>query len=100
MEKGMLQGTWKGIKFCLKILILIVFASWILIVFYDYFTTLNDQNPKFCIAEKTYTYDDGTTYECVGLGYKVYKYNRSSIHAKEFGPFFIKQRTDTSGIEN
>ena len=52
----------------------------------------------FCISEKTYKYADGKTYECVGIGYKMYKYERDSINATEFGPIFIEQKTngDTS----
>ena len=32
-----------------------------------------------------------TTDECIGLGYKVFTYNRKSIKLKrQFSPFFIK----------
>lgn len=89
----------KGILMVLKILVLILFIAWILIVFIDYFKTRNEEMPVFCIKETTYDYDDGSTYECIGLGYKMYKYERESINATEFGPFFIKQRTNMNGIK-
>ncbi len=76
----------------LKIIILVALVVWVSIVFCDYFRTRNDKKPYFCLSEKNYSYDDGTTYECVGLGYKMYKYNRKSIKATEFGPIIIQQR--------
>lgn len=88
----------KGLIIALKILVLIAFVAWVYIVFVDYFKARNDKMPVFCIKEKVYKYDDGTTYECVGLGYKMYKYKRDSITATEFGPIFIEQRTNTNGI--
>lgn len=88
----------KGLVLFFKILVLIAFVVWVGIVFVDYFKTRNDKMPVFCIKETTYEYEDGKTYECVGLGYKMYKYNRDSITATEFGPIFIEQRTNTNGI--
>ena len=90
----------KGIILILKILVMIIFAAWVAIVFIDYFKTRNDEKLIFCLKETTYEYDDGQTYECVGLGYKMYKYERDSIKATEFGPIFIKQRTNTNGLQN
>lgn len=89
----------KGIVFVLKVLVIILFLVWVAIIFTDYFKTRNDEKPIFCIKETTYEYDDGYTYECVGLGYKMYKYERDTIKATEFGPIFIEQRTNTVGIK-
>ena len=71
---------------------------------------------QFCMSESVYIYENGKntvtrdgkgfkeadyegisyTYECKGLGYKVYRYNRTDTNppfkAVEFGPFFIKER--------
>lgn len=90
----------KGLIVLVKIAILVLFAFWVIVVFIDYFRTKKEQMPIFCIKENTYTYDDGTTYECIGAGYKMYKYDRDSIRAVEFGPIFIVQRQDTTGINN
>ncbi|MBE6160824.1 MAG: hypothetical protein E7158_01200 [Firmicutes bacterium] len=76
----------------------VVLISWVVIVFTDYMNAKNDKPLKFCIKEFNHKYDDGETYECVGLGYKMYKYNRHSITAKEFGPIFIRERQDSTGL--
>lgn len=56
----------------------------------DFTRVQNEEKPKFCLVEKTHKFDDGTVDECVGLGYKVYLYNRDSIsNARQFSPFFI-----------
>ena len=79
----------------IKIVILALIIIWIIIFFIDYFRARQSKTPLFCISEETKEYDDGTVYSCTGLGYKMYKYNRSSVDATiEFGPFFIKERTE------
>ena len=79
----------------IKVVLLAIIIIWIIIFFIDYFRARQSKTPLFCISEETKEYDDGTVYSCTGLGYKMYKYNRSSIDATiEFGPFFIKERTE------
>ena len=79
----------------IKVAILALVIIWIIIFFIDYFRARQSKNPIFCIAEETKEYEDGTVYSCTGLGYKMYKYDRNSIDASiEFGPFFIKERTE------
>lgn len=59
----------------------------------DFINVKNDKDPVFCISQRTHTFDDGTVEECVGLGYKVYTYDRSSFSkGRQFGPFFIGMR--------
>lgn len=59
----------------------------------DFINVKNDKDPVFCISQKTHTFDDGTVEECIGLGYKVYNYNRDSFSkGRQFGPFFIGMR--------
>ena len=56
----------------------------------DFINVKANKDPIFCISQKTHTFDDGTVEECVGLGYKVYTYDRSSFSkGRQFGPFFI-----------
>jgi len=76
----------------LKILIIVLIIAWICIIFVDYFKARDGQDPVFCIKEEVKTYSDGTVYSCVGLGYKAFRYERKSISAVEFGPFFIEER--------
>lgn len=64
-----------------------IFAIWII----DFVQVKREKEPIFCISEKVHEYEDGTTKECVGLGYKVYTYNRKSLNIKsQFSPFFVK----------
>lgn len=77
----------------LKIAILTLLFFWIVVVFIDFFRVRQNKNPMFCISEKTNEYDDGSTYICTGLGYKMIRYSRECLSAKEFGPFLIKERT-------
>ena len=81
-----------------KTLLLILVIVWVGIVVTDYLNTIHDKRLKFCLKESTHKYNDGTTYECVGLGYKMYKYERKSISATEFGPIFISERQSSKGI--
>ena len=56
----------------------------------DFFKLQNDKDPAFCLSEKTHEFKDGTVYECKGLGYNIYKYDRESIDVtRQFSPFFI-----------
>ncbi len=99
-----------------KIVVLILVVIWIGIIVIDYFNAKNGREMKFCINESVYVYSangeketrDGKgfnesdyeglsyTYECKGLGYRSYRYNRTDTNppfkAVEFGPFFIKER--------
>ena len=79
----------------IKVIVLALVIIWIIIFFIDYFRARQSKTPIFCISEQTKEYDDGTVYSCTGLGYKMYKYDRDSVEASiEFGPFFIKERTE------
>lgn len=86
----------KTIMTILKVVFLLVLFAWICLVFTDYFRARKDEKPLVCLKEETKVYDDGTVYQCTGLGYKMFKYERASITATEFGPFFIQERTSIS----
>lgn len=67
-------------------LIIGLFAIWTT----DFIQVKREKEPIFCVKEVEHKYPDGTTKECVGLGYKVYTYNRTSIKIKkQFSPFFV-----------
>jgi hypothetical protein len=81
------------VKKILNIAFWVVFAALMFIWLVDFFRVRSEEDPMFCIRNKTYTFDDGEVKECLGLGYKVYKYDRESLtKALEFGPFFIEMR--------
>ena len=78
----------------IKAIVLLLIIAWIGLFFVDYFRAREEKSPMICLTEETKNYDDGTVYSCTSLGYKMYKYNRSSIPTSvEFGPFFLKERT-------
>lgn len=83
----------KVFTFILKVLITVAVFVWIVVVFTDYFRVRLNKEPMFCITERTIDYNDGSTYVCVGAGYKTIRYNRSCLKATEFGPYVLKERT-------
>lgn len=82
----------RKLEIIFKVLLGVLIASWIFIVFYDYSRSMNGKNPKFCIKSETHEYSDGNTYECVGLGYKMFRYNRN-FSGVDFGGFWKKEKT-------
>jgi len=78
----------------IKIAVLAVIIIWIICFFIDYFRARQLKMPIFCLSKTEQKYDDGKVTTCHGLGYKMYKYERTSIPISvQFGPFFIKERT-------
>lgn len=78
----------------LDIIFWLAFAILALIWVVDFINVNNEKDPVFCIKNNVYEYSDGQTTECIGLGYKVYNYNRASEKGYEFGPFFIKMKDE------
>lgn len=60
---------------------------------YEFYRVRNGKEPQFCIKKDTHVYVDGTTDVCIGLGYKVYDYDRYNIVGTEFVSIFAKERT-------
>lgn len=59
----------------------------------DFIRLQNEKEPVFCLTEKTHKFKDGTVNECIGLGYKIYNYDRESINIKhQFSPFFVEMK--------
>lgn len=100
-----------------KVLVIVFIVAWIGVIVIDYFNAKNNKDMKFCVNEIVHIYgidgkeveqrdgkgfqeadyeDYSYTYECKGLGYKLYRYYRTDTNppfkAVEFGPFFIKER--------
>lgn len=86
-ENGKKKSVFKRIwNFIFWLAIICLFAIWIT----DFVRTKREEKPIFCIKEVEHKYDDGTTTECDGLGYKVFTYKRESIKLKsQFSPFFV-----------
>ena len=83
----------KVVKKIISIILTMVFLGWLAMIIYESYIVTRGENPKFCIKTEEHKYDDGVTTECIGLGYKVYMYDRSSIDVQvEFGPFWINEK--------
>ena len=78
----------------MNIVLWILLLGWMGICLFDFYNVTNEKEPKFCIKKETTEYEDGTVDSCLGLGYKVYNYNRDSYTAIEFGPFWAKDRSN------
>lgn len=85
-KRGILYFIWTWVFW-------IVIAFLLFVWVFDFIRVKSNKEAAFCIQEKTHTFEDGTVHECLGLGYKVFKYNRSSLNVKsQFGPFFAKMK--------
>lgn len=83
----------KVVKKVISIIFMVVFISWLLLIIYESYMVTRGEQPKFCINTEEHKYEDGVTTECLGLGYKVYMYDRNSIDVQvEFGPFWINEK--------
>ena len=60
----------------------------------DFYKTHKEEEPMFCIEKGTTKYDDGTVDWCLGAGYKIYHYKRNSFTGIEYGPFWLKDRSN------
>ena len=85
-------------KKVISILFSVAMVCWIGIAIYDFLRCgQKDENgnalkPLIVFNQKVYTYDDGSVTEYMSLGYKYIEYNRSSLRAYEFGPFWVDIR--------
>lgn len=77
----------------MNVVLWIILLAWMAVCLFDFYKVHNEQEPFFCIKKGTTKYDDGNVNWCLGLGYKVYDYNRKSFSAIEFGPFWSKDRS-------
>lgn len=82
-KKSIFKIIWNVIFW---VFIVLLFTVWIV----DFINVKNNREPAFCIKEKVHKYKDGTTTECIGLGYKVYTNKRNDNKTSQFAPFFIK----------
>ena len=77
----------------MNIVLWVILLGWMAICLTDFYNVSKEKEPMFCIKTETTTYDDGTVDMCLGLGYKVYNYKRTSYTAIEFGPFWTTDRS-------
>lgn len=78
----------------IKVVVLSVIIIWVICFGIDLIRARQNKWPLFCVKESIKNYEDGTVEICTGVGYKMYKYKRSSIPVTvQFGPFFMEERT-------
>lgn len=87
------KTTFKIISKIFNLVLTLVIIAWAGMMLYDYFQVSNEKDPKFCLEENIIEHEDGSTKECKGIGYKIYRYDRESFKGLDFGPFWIKERT-------
>lgn len=81
------------------LLVILLMCLWT----YEFYRVRNGYEPQFCIKKDVHVYVDGDTEVCIGLGYKVYKYDRYNIVGTEFVSIFAKERQldfDTNDTES
>ncbi len=77
----------------MNVILWIVLFVWMGICLIDFYKVHQEEDPIFCLKKETTKYDDGTVDSCLGLGYKVYRYKRTSFQGIEYGPFWSKDRS-------
>ena len=77
----------------INITLWVLLVGWIAICFTDFILTKTENKPVFCTFSKTAEYEDGTVKSCIGLGYKVYNYDRDSFTGIEFAPLWGKDKS-------
>ena len=76
-----------------NVILWIVLIVWMGICLVDFYKTHKEEEPMFCLKKETTKYSDGTVDSCLGLGYKIYHYKRTSFNGIEYGPFWSKDRS-------
>ena len=92
-EKPKMEKEESTFNKIMNVILWIVLFAWMAVCLIDFYKTHEEQEPIFCLKKEVTKYDDGNVKSCLGLGYKVYHYNRKSFKAIEFGPFWSKDRT-------
>ena len=92
-EKKEKRVNFQTIKFIGSVIFWIVLGGLALVWLTDFVRVAREEKPIFCVKTVEHKYDDGKVTECIGLGYKVYNYDRKSFDkGVEFGPLFTKER--------
>jgi len=79
----------------INVVLWVVLFAWMGICLTDFFISKSEKAPVFCIKKDVIKYDDGNVDSCLGLGYKIYNYKRTSCKGIEYGPFWTADRSAT-----
>ena len=92
-DKDVKKSNYRIFKTIFNIFFWVVVIVLAFIWITDYTRVRDNKEPKYCFSTKIHEFEDGSVIECVGIGYKTYKYERISLPSSiEFGPFFMKMR--------
>ena len=97
VEKKHKKSIFKGI---MNLFLWVILLGWLGLCLIDYYNTYRGKDPMFCIKKETKHYEDGTVDSCLGVGYKIYNYKRSSLEGLEYGPFWLKERSNIEEEES
>ena len=84
----------------LNVILWIIVFAWIAICLIDFYKTRKRQDPIFTFKHEVVKYDDGKVDSYLGLGYKIYNYQRKCFNGIEYGPFWSKDRSIDEEICN
>ena len=82
----------------MNVVLWIILFAWIAVCVVDFYRTQKGNKPLFTFTHDVIKYEDGKVDSYLGLGYKVYKYERKCFNGYEFGPFWSKDKS--IGSEN
>ncbi len=77
----------------MNVILWIVLIVWMIICLVDFFRTHQVKKPVFTFKHETVKYEDGTVDNYLGLGYRIYHYNRKCFNGVEYSPFWAKDRS-------
>lgn len=69
--------------------VIIIMCLWT----YEFYRVRNGLDPQFYLKVEEHLYEDGKTIEYIGLGYKVFVYERTDMEGREFAFYFAKEKT-------
>jgi hypothetical protein len=78
------------IKKTVYALIILLFLTVGILWYMDYEKVNKGFEPKFCLKEELYTFNDGDVKLCRGLGYNILRYDRVGNKKTVVGPFWIE----------
>ena len=77
----------------MNVILWIVLIVWMAICLVDFFRTHQVKKPIFTFKHETTKYEDGSVDNYLGLGYRIYFYNRKCFNGVEYSPFWTKDRS-------
>ncbi len=71
-------------KYLIKIIIFVVFVSWVSLILIDFFRAKDMKKPLICLSEKSEKKYNGEYYECTSFGYVYFEFAKED-ETKDYG---------------